>query len=460
MSVPLWSKNLPVKHFQKTPTRSGGALLGGIGGALLRGIGGALSVAKRFFAFGRTVILGSWFGGLRARWVRESYTEIARRVYRNPYGYRAVEIVSNAVASIPYLLIRRLPGGEQETVESHPALKLLERPNPDLTGERMKKIGVINLYLAGEVILRKYGPATGPNRGAPRELRMIRPDFLQEVHREDPEDPMRITGYRFSENYFAGGEVVPAEEIIFIKTYNPLDPDRGYPIALSVLRELQLMDEITDWNKSIAQVRGRIPGFFKFEAGGKLKRTPDGMKEEKERAQQQYLEDSKDSLPGFLPPGVDFVQNQAGIMEMDFAEGDKTIARKIAIGMGLDPSILGDSANKTYSNFETAFKALFILTALPLCDFFTAELTLKLIRLFPDSENLWLIGNRRKVEAVQEDKTNVINRLIAGAGRPILDVVEARREIGLPDDPPVGLVVSAGTMGAEGLDLEGIEIEE
>jgi phage portal protein BeeE len=73
------------------------------------------------------------------------------------------------------------------------------------------------------------------------------------------------------------------------------------------------------------------------------------------------------------------------------------------------PEIVGDSANKTYSNYQEARQSLYVEVVLPLLDFICDELNNWLAPLYPGD---LLIGyDRSKIEALKEDADELWTRL-------------------------------------------------
>ena len=66
----------------------------------------------------------------RPVWTPRTYQALARAGYmKNPIAYRAVRLVAEAAASVPWLLYE----GAAE-LDDHPLLKLIAQPNPHQTG--------------------------------------------------------------------------------------------------------------------------------------------------------------------------------------------------------------------------------------------------------------------------------------------------------------------------------------
>jgi len=148
--------------------------------------------------------------------------------------------------------------------------------------------------------------------------------------------------------------------------------------------------------------------------------------------------------------------------DMDWLEGMKLSAREIAIGFGVPPELIGDTANKTYSNYREARKAFYTETVLPLMDWFRDHLNAWLVRKFGD--DLWLDYDRDEIEALQEDRQAVWERLIRADW---LTINEKRRAVGYEEIPggdvilaPISVVPLLSMATGKGLKALGLETEE
>jgi hypothetical protein len=83
--------------------------------------------------------------------------------------------------------------------------------------------------------------------------------------------------------------------------------------------------------------------------------------------------------------------------------------RRICSIFGVASELMGDSENKTYSNYQEARKALYEETILPLMDVFTAELNSWLVPLYGTGNVLDY--DRDSIEALQEDREKKYNYL-------------------------------------------------
>lgn len=378
-----------------------------------------------------TMVVSGWFQGLIAQWTQVSYESLARKAYRNPYVQRAIEIVAQNFASVTLEVQFVDSKGDLKTDPNHPVLQVLQRPNPK-EGRILFFTRMVNhLYLAGEIFIRLSGPLTGPNAGKPRVMKLLRPDRLERIVKDDATED--VVSYEF--RTALGAHVTyPAAEVIHIKTFNPMDDDRGYPLLTAALMSVDIMEEGLSWNKAVFQNKGRLPGFFKYTGPGEL--TDGQFKKLKSEMQEGYAKDSAAARPGLLEKDFDWQSVSVNQKDADWLEGDKQAMRRICVAIGVDPSLLGDSSNKTYSNMESALKALMLLKVLPMLAFVLDELNVHLMPRYGNGK--YLIYNKDGIEALQEDQNAKYERLGKAVKDSILTPNEARSEIDWTDAGPEG----------------------
>jgi phage portal protein BeeE len=328
------------------------------------------------------------------------------------------------MSSVP--LIAQKPvtvDGEKEMEEEsdHEFLMLLKRPNKETSYQTFISKLIAHLYFGGELFhYTPESPLTGPNAGKPGELglKLIRPDFVQEIIRN--RETREIEGYRVQ---WQDGRwnVIPAARIRHSKLYHPLNEDRGYPFLLAAWRAILLMKESDEWNKSVAESKGRIPGFFKYVGQGvfndtQFKRTAEGIKE-------AYDKDQRESRPGVLDGDWNFIANSTSQKDVDWLDGVKMAMREIVVALGFDPALFGDEATRTLSNLEIALKMALELTILPMLDWILDEWNTYYMPMYGEArlsynrDQIAAGEHERQVRALRTGRLRWHRRSQRGAGR-------------------------------------------
>ena len=340
---------------------------------------------------------------------------------RNPYAYTALVLIAYNLASIMKNVKVKVIGQEGDLVDddNHPILERLKKPNAEQSTSDFFIEGIHHLMFGGSMIIWNLG-VIGSFK--PTSWRLVRPDRLQQVDRnEDTFEVERFRGINMMNRRWSA----PASDVMWLKVYNPQDDNTGWPLMASILQALDLYDNMMDWQGSISQHKGRIPGWFVTDdelGDDQFKRTKEGV-------QEMYKKGSQESLPMLLEGGVKFEPNG---MTPDNAQLDKQMAslvRMIAVGLGIDPALLGDNANKTYSNFQEAVRALIQLKVLPLVDWMLDQMTCWYMPRY-NTPGAILAYDESDIKQLREDLNSKMERLVKAVGGTIMTPDEARSDLG------------------------------
>jgi len=350
-------------------------------------------------------------------WTTRNYANFAKEGYgSNVYVYACVRQIAMACAGIPWLVYRTANDGTVEELESHPLKELLNGPNPWQGGSEFFESVVGFLMLAGN----SYIEAAGPENGPPRELYVLRPDRMKVIAGNSQQ---LIAGYQ----YTVGGITVnfKPEEILHLKLFNPLDDWYGMSPIEAAARSIDQNNESRAWNVALLQNSARPPGALITEH----ELQPDQFERLKEQINHEFTGAKNAGRPLLLEGGLDWKEIGLTPAEMHWLEGLKLSAREIAIAFGVPPELIGDNANKTYSNYKEARQAFYTETVLPLMDSIKGELNNWLIPKFGD-KRIYIDYDRDEIEALQEDREAVWARALEAVKTGILTPNEARVMLG------------------------------
>jgi len=298
--------------------------------------------------------------------------------------------------------------GEIEEVTAHPVLDVLARPNGyyQTSYQQLVEAFVTYLMISGEVYEEPVGPDTGANAGVPREIYVLPSQHFA------PMAPVR--GNPLPGFYYEGGprqtftyDPDPAKtEIYFHKLFNPSNPIRGMSPMEAAMRSVDLNNESRAWNAGLMQNGGAPVGIL----------TADGEttlgQEDIDLIKTQYAEQHAGARNAGLPMVMGGLKYQhIGYDPAKMMWGDTLTlsAREIAVVFGVPPEMLGDSATKTYSNYASARKALYMDTALPITDFMYGAWNSGWLKRFGDDLLLDYAGDQ--IDALQEDVAQMYARL-------------------------------------------------
>ena len=289
-----------------------------------------------------------------ASWTRRDYATLSREGFmRNPVAHRAVRLVAEAAASIPWLLYE----GRRE-LDDHPMLDLLARPNPHQPGEGFMEMLYGHLLIAGNAYAELIEAAPDA-----REMHLLRPDRVS-VAADAAGWPVALD-YREggSKRAIALGEGGPG---LHMRLFHPLDDHYGFAPLEAALTALDIHNAAARWNKALLDNSARPSGALLYapKEGGNL--TDEQYERLKAELESGYAGPGRAGRPLLLEGGLDWKSMGLTPKDMDFVEAKNTASRDIALALGVPPMILGIPGDNTYSNYQEANRAFYRLTVLPL----------------------------------------------------------------------------------------------
>src|SRR5678815_1578011 len=358
-----------------------------------------------------------------ARWMTTDYTANAREGFgRNAYVYASITQISRAFAGIDWLVYTDKT--KEQTLDEHPLKTLLQRPNPRQGNTQFMEQLLAYLLLDGNSFIQAIAPTNKP----PTEMYVLRPDRVV-ILPGTFNDP--IAGYL----YVVGNVKVPmpAETIRHFKTFNPLDDWRGMSPMAAAAMSVDQSNASKAWNVALLQNGARPPGAMVTQSF----LGPDEHSRIKEMIAEEYSGFVNAGRPLLLEGGLDWKEMGITPADMHWIEGQKLSAREIAIVFNIAPELLGDNANKTYSNYGEARQALYQENILPACDWVRDELNAWLCPKYPDLP--FIDYDRETIEALQEDRDAVWGRVDKAFVSGWITINEAREAVGgLDEDPDDG----------------------
>lgn len=319
----------------------------------------------------------------QARWSARSYGVLAREGYmRNPVAHRAVRMIAEAAASVPWLAYR----GEAE-VPDEPMLAVLGRPNGVQPGAEFLEALYGHLMLAGNAYVAVTALA-----GVPRALHLLRPDRIRVIEGRD--------GWPEAYEYRVGSAVrrygAGDGGLLHLKLFHPLDDHTGFAPLEAASMALDLSNAAAGWNKALIDNSARPSGALVYQPkdGGNL--SPQQFERLKAELEDGYSGPARAGRPMLLEGGLDWKAMGLSPREMDFVEAKNGAARDIALAFGVPPMLLGIPGDATYANYQEANRAFWRLTVVPLVTrtasafaaFFSGETGEGRLRLVPDLDEV------------------------------------------------------------------------
>lgn len=386
--------------------------------------------------------------GGQAVWSKRDFATLSREGFKNCMTvYACVSLIAKSAAGISWKLetTSRTQNERVREIDNHPLINMFRRPNPH-EGQSAFMERLVSFYkIAGN----SYIERVGPERGAPKELYCLRPDRVKIL----PGDTMGIVkGYEYSSG--AKKETFLDGEILHFKGFHPLDDWYGLSPIEVAARGIDISNMAMTWNYRLLQNDARPAGALVAE-----KALDEEQREAlKESIRTEYGGFENAGRPILLEAGMDWKQFSLSPKDMDWLNSDKTNTRKICTVFNVDPSLIGDTEQKTYANYQEGRKALYMENILPLMDFLRDEFNNWLTPLY--GPNLKLDYNRDDIEAIKDERDSVYTRMGTAWW---LTPNERRVETGYPEGAqpelnsiwiPIGLV-PISELGTGAVDKDG-----
>lgn len=293
-------------------------------------------IIKNFFSISNPTqeIIDLWGGGVQSK-AGVNVTEL--NALQSTAVYACVRVLAEAVASLPFLVYRRLPAGGKTRAPEHPLFKILHhRPNPLMTSFELRETLTAHVTLWGNA----YAEIERNNANIPIALWPLLPN------------KMRVEGEEQVLKYFytlpQGKEVqIPAENIFHLRGLSA----NGF-LGQSVIgfaREAIGLSLGTEEFGSRFFSNNAVPG-------GVLQHPGRLSKEGRDNLQKSFKQEheglSKAHRMAILEEGMEYKMIGIPGKDAQFLETRKFQVNEIARIYRVPPHLIGDLERATFSNVE------------------------------------------------------------------------------------------------------------
>ncbi len=359
-----------------------------------------------------------------AHWTRRDLASLVRESYmKNPVAYRAVRLVAESVADIPWLVF----DGEDEVADSQLG-KLLAHPNARQDRRAFVTALVTNLMLAGNAYVERAGT------GSLSELHLLRPDRVS-VETDGSGWPVALVwknGQARRVVPLEGEDGAPAAAC-HIRDFHPLNDVTGFAPLEAAATAIDIHNSASEWNKALIDNSARPSGALVYAPKSGSNLSADQFERLKTELQEGYQGARKAGRPLLLEGGLDWKQMGLTPKDMDFFEAKNAAAREIALAFGVPPLMLGLPGDNTHANYKEANRAFFRLTVMPLANRLADTFAGWLGPL--ESEQMRLVPDADQVDALAQDREALWARV--GAAE-FLTEAEKRVAVGYQPTKPEG----------------------
>lgn len=384
-------------------------------------------------------------------WTPKGYDNFARETYlKNVTAFTAIREVAQSVASVPWGQFKHLPDSGREKIEDEPVANVLERPNPSEGLPFVMLRAAAFLVMSGNSFFERITPETGPNREDIQELYTLRPDRFK--LKNDPSTG-RLSGYEYTvQGRKVEWEVDPVTgqcDVLHLKTFHPLDDFWGASATESAAREIDTSNAATQWNKSLLDNQGRPGMVFTLVGQQGVEQMDEFEKYLKSRSGPAYA--GQDIIIAG-EKGTTAKPYEWSPAELDFNDSDLRLMRKIAMGYGVIPMLIGIPGESTFANFKEANLAFWERTVFWYLNYLRGELNNWLFErdseMFIDYilDDIPALAIKRDMLWERAEKSN------------FLTVNQKLEMVGMPDYGPAGDVILVGAnmipLGASGEEEE------
>jgi HK97 family phage portal protein len=212
----------------------------------------------------------------------------------------------------------------------------------------------------------------------------------------------------FDYSVYGASVRLPADTVLHIKLFNPLDDYYGQSPLEAASRSIDTHNSASAWNKAMLDNAARPSGALVFAASeGRL--TNDQFERIRSELQDTYQGASKAGRPMILEGGLDWKEMGYSPKDMEFTETKNASAREIALAFGVPPMLLGIPGDNTFANYAEANRTFWRQTVVPMLGRVTEAMTNNIAPQF--EKDLRLTFDLDQVEALAPDRDALWQRV-------------------------------------------------
>lgn len=388
---------------------------------------GIIKTLRRFL--GQDPQLGSGLfpigqgGGAQGIFYAQSweFQKLWSTVFANPTGYRCVQAIESNFSRPPWMIMpfnKPWPQhGQEESIDEHPILDLLNQPYTDpsgrMSGTTMQRTIARDLELCGKSFWVKIPNGSEPT---PSALRRLPAQRVTVVGNQDDE----LLGFVYTDRAGQRSAILP-ENVIYLRYPHPERIYDGIAPALMAAMGAETDTAGARFNRDLLHNDGAIPGYLVVQ-----NMTP-----------QQFAEWKQQWESGAQPGRVRFMSgDQASYVKVGMSNQELTYAElrdasqdDIMRSFGVPRAVALDVSHETYANAEQE-KAIFMQqNILPKWILVADELTQQL----GEEQNIRICFDLGGIEEMQGSSDKFVSRSTQLLGWKVITINEVRRDLGLPD---------------------------
>ncbi|MFA5398321.1 MAG: phage portal protein [Methanogenium sp.] len=323
-------------------------------------------------------------------WASDDYRKFMSESFMiNVIAFQCMNIIARAVSSAKWCVQSETKDGEYVNVNNPLMRQLFKRSNIYDTWTFMLYKSVCHLLANGNTYL--HGIRTSFSQGIPKEIWVLRPDLMKvqlditgtriQNYIYTPVETETLNNETTTDKRFSGSSIAyPVDpitgnsDILHIKSFNPISDIYGMPITKPIARDIDISNAGAAWNMSMMQNEARpgmmviLKGHLEDEQFARLQKQFELKHSGSENAGKSIIIEGDDGI-------VDLKPYSFSPKDVEFLEGGRETARRIALGYGVPPQMLGIPGDNTYSNYKEARSAFYEDTVMSYFTLYSEALT-------------------------------------------------------------------------------------
>lgn len=332
-------------------------------------------------------IFGDW--GIPVNDDFETLTDFYRK---HVWVYAAVYAISSNISSLKFRVARQLKDGTLEDNPRNPFFKILENPNPHMTGVFLKEFTSASLELMGNAY---WGIERDPN-GVPVELWPLPAHMMRVV----ASDKNMVDHYVYSPPSRPGSPVrYDSNDVFHFKYTNPDNLVYGHGSMRSALISATTDLYAQLWNRNFFRNSARPDAIITSTTAIDTTNRNLVLK----GFRQMFSGPANARKVAFLPMGMKYEPVDSKHSDMEFLSGRKMSREEVLTAFGVPPAMAGILENANYSNSEVQERIFWKHTLLPKVRSLSATMT-KRVQQVTYLTDCVVELDVSKVDALREDE--------------------------------------------------------
>ncbi len=367
-------------------------------------------------------------------WARHSFLRPTFRALCEE-GVRANGAVLSCLETLafafpePRLGVWQMDDSGKSPLPSHPADRLLQRPNPQMGQAELLTFAILYMAIGGNCYLYKV-------RSAARRVVELWPLNDSQI-RPVGGGSVLVDHYEWDDDS-GQPHIIPESDIIQLKWMpDPLEPWRGLPPLKAVAREVDTDAAAGRYLYNLLR-NDAIPRVVIIAAqGAKVMSETDKLRFD-QQYQERYGGDNRGKVPMILGNTADIKTLSLNLQELAFEALRRVPEARICAAFRVPAVLAGLNVgleNATYANVEGLTRWFTERTLAPLWRLVADEIGVDLLREFSGGENLVIAFDLDGVAALREDRDKVWTRASNALSKGGITLNEFRALVGRPSDP-------------------------